>query len=332
MSLPLPQITWYRLPDVTVSTGTIVGLLDALWTAVGQTVDWVGTSLPSTHLWTWSRYQAAGPTTEAIYASAPSGTPMTQTPRIILAGRVTIGTPTMITDTAVASNLMISMNLRGGAFATWDSASPFTSGVFPGFARCAATAANAVGTLVRCYVSEEGWFFNVIQSNTVQYWSFAGALCEPYTNDTTSDAELDNRLYVFATSGGGAACALALNTQAGTADPFAHSVTPGNGHGYTFVPGTGINGNGCVYTSESMNCYRRAATATHYTTLSGAILSSEILWSRITGGEPLGRLREIYYLGSRQGGLTYSNGTDHKLHCIGKNNGAASDAISLLSD
>jgi len=328
LSLPLQTLTFYRLADVTLGAATIVGLLDALWAALPAATDFHGTTLPATHVWPWSRYQNAG-TTEALYTTGvPTSSGLTQSPRFLLAGRVTIGTPTMLTDTATASNLMIGQNLRGGAFATWDSAAPFTSGVFSGLYRATAVGANAVTTVVRCFVSQETIFIQVLQSSTSQYWLWFGAIVEPWTNDTTNDSETDNRVYGMVVSGGAGINTFNLQ-QSGSQCFFTHGTSNGNAHATVFIPNTLTSGSGGQYAAESCFSSVAVATTTQFLTTSSAVLNVPIFAGRDGAGNALGRFREAYFLGSKQGGLTYQVGGADKVHILATNNGAAADAMTL---
>lgn len=325
----MPTLTFYRLPDVTLGAATIVGLLDALWTALPQTTDFFAQSVPTTHQWPWSRYQNAG-TTEALYTTGvPSGSALTQSPRFLLAGRVTIGTPTMLVDTATASNLMVGQNLRGGAFATWDSSAPFTSGVFSGLYRATATAANAVTTNVRVFVSQESIFIQVLQSSTSQYWLHFGAHIEPWTDDTTNDAESDNRLYGMMVSGGGAVCSYKGDGTSPNNDPFVYSGTNGQAHSSCFIPGTLTSGSGGQYTVSCPLIYRQAASSSQFLTVSSAVFNQPVFMGRSAAGNALGRLREVYQLGSKQGALTYQVAGANKVHVIATSNSGAADALTL---
>jgi hypothetical protein len=329
MSWPLPAQSFYRLPDITVSVGTIVGVLDALYSALIQTTDFAGASLPASYQWPWTRYQNAG-TTEAVYTTGiPSGSSLTRTPRIIFAGRVTIGTPTMLVDTATSSNLMLGMNLNSGAFNAWDNAAPFTSGPFSGFIRVAATGANAIGTGIRVYVSQEIVFVVIIQNATSQYWMMAGCPVEPFTSDTATDADSDNRLYGFASTGPGAT---AFSLTAGSSqDMFTYQASNGLSHSFLFKPGTSTSGATGLYNTEAAGLFRRTASATCFQTLSGSIVNQPIWCQQNSGTQLLGRYREIYFFGSKQGGLTYSVSSVNKVHIISSNNSSAADAISLKS-
>lgn len=205
MPLPLPALTFYRMADVFPAANTMAAYLDALFAACSATVDYRGTSLASTHRWTWARYQNAG-TTEAVYASAaPAGTTMTQVPQLIWCGTAAGPTYTGASpdgNTPGANQCSVGINKNGGAYAGYTAALPFTSGQFFGYWRYAASAYNATTTRLRVFISQETVFVQSIQNTaTNQAWCYVGAVGEPYTNDTTVDAESDNRLYGICTSG-----------------------------------------------------------------------------------------------------------------------------------
>lgn len=325
MSLPLPTLTFYRLPDVTVASANIQGLLDAIYSALIQTSDHRTTALPSTHLWTWTRYQNAG-TTEAVYTTAvPSGPSVT--PRIIFAG-ASAGSPTMASpDTFTASNVMVGVNKNSGAFNAWTAALPFTSGQFSGLTRVSGTAANATSTVVRAYVSEEVVFLDIIQSATSHWWVLAGAIIEPWTDDTSGGSvvsETDNRLFGMLTSGGGTALGNAFLSTATSNTFMNHDTGGGNAHGFVLVP----NSTG-IYSVEASSTWITAASTTTTKDLAGKHMAQAVDMVRDGGGAAMGRLREVYRYGSAQGGLTVRDGSTDKLHVVGCNTTSADDAIVL---
>lgn len=343
MSLPLQTLSFYRLPTVTCTGIAINNLLDAIHSALSQTSDFRGASLPSTHLWTWSRFQNAG-TTEAVYTNTPpSGTPMTRTPAIIFAGASGAKTITnaLNIDSYLANSIMVGMNLRGGAYNAWDNnSSPpvqFTSGSFSGYFRCVPVAAllnttTVPSTTVRVYVSQETVLVCVVQGTSLitKSWVMAGAIIEPWTTDTTLDAETDNRVYGILSTGSG-------NPSSGWASGVAandflnHGGASGNSHNLMFIPGTSNSGSTATYAIESELTFRVANTQSQSSTMSGATPTRVIMMGRTSGGAGIGRLRELYHAAAvvdTEPGWT--NGDD-LFHVIGFDSLNADDAFFLRS-
>lgn len=328
MSLPLPTLTFYRLADVTPAAATIQGLLDAIYGA-DYTTDYRARSLASTHLWTKARYQNAG-TTEAVYFAAPSGTPMTLVPKIILAGAAA-GSPTMYVDTILASALHVGINKNSGAFNAWTAALPFTSGQFSGFTRVGPTAINSTATTVRIYVSEEVIVLDIWSSATAHYPVIVGATLEAYTQDTSSAMETDERLYGAVTQGSGASINSAFLSTAGTY--FDHLTSNNSPHAYVFQPNTSS-----LYAAGRDVIMQTAAAVGGEVDSTNAHIGRAITFARSTAtgaqaGAPLGRLREVYFLGAVQGAQTRYSGSGASradlFHVIGTNSGAADDAFAI---
>lgn len=206
MALPLTVPTFYRMPDASPSGTTIVHMLNAVFSTLTSSVDYRGTQLPATHLWTWATGSTSG-SISAIYNTAiPSGSTMTQNPTIIIAGFSGSAAPTMTNafngvEAYTTSSLLVGLVKNGGAYSDWTNSSPMTTGSFTGYSLLGVPAANATTTTVRTYISQDLIFLRIIQAPTTQYWAFAGAIIEPYTsyNDSLSgiarSAETDDRIY-----------------------------------------------------------------------------------------------------------------------------------------
>lgn len=329
MSLPLPAQTFYRLADQSPSAATLAALIDCFYNAFTATTDYRGTALASTHQWTGgARYQNAG-TTEAAYVAAPSGSSMTLAPKILFAGAASAGSATFQTDTFLASGLHGGIAKNAGAYNAWNSATPFTSGQWSGFNRVAPTAANATTTVVRPYVSQEMWVFDIWTSATSHYPVIIGAIVEGRTDDSTT-VESDDRLYgMFSQGSAGAMSSAFLSSISQFLDHV--TATTGSVHGFAFVPGSGS-----VYTCGKKFLLQAAASATTGVDQdqSGAWMGDDIPIARSSSsstnaGRTLGRLREVYVGGAIQGARTLRNGSTDILHVIGYDNNNADDAIIL---
>lgn len=329
MSLPLPALTFYRLADRSPSAATLAALLDCFYNAFTATTDYRGTTLASSHQWTGgARYQNAG-TTEAAYVAAPSGSPMTLAPKILVAGAAAAGSATFQADSFLASGAHIGIAKNTGAYNAWNAAAPFTSGQWAGFNRMLPTAANATATVIRPYVSQETWVFDIWTSATSHYPVIIGAIVEARTDDSTT-CESDSRLYGCITQGSaGAMTSSFLNNGGAFLD---HSTsTTGQSHGWVYVPGSAS-----VYTCGRKFLLQTAASATTGVDQdqAGSWMGDDIPIARtsssnLQAGRTLGRLREVYIGGAIQGARTLRNGSTDILHVIGYDNANADDALVL---
>lgn len=329
MSLPLPTLTFYRLADQSPAAATRAALLDCFYAAFTATTDYRGTTLASTHQWTGgNRAQNAG-VTEAAYVAAPSGSPMSLAPKLLFAGAAAQGSATMQTDSFLSEGVHVGIGKNTGAYNAWNTSTPFTSGQWSGFNRAFPTAANATATVVRPYVSEESWVFDVWTSATAHYVVIIGAIVEARTDDSAT-VESDDRLYGCFTSGSsGALNAAFLNTAGNFLD---HGTgTTGQPHAYVFAPGSSS-----VYTCGRKFMLQTAASASTGVDQdqSGAWMGDDIPIARSSGGalqagRTLGRLREVYVGGAIQGARTLRDGSTDILHVIGYDTLNADDALIL---
>ena len=325
MSLPLQTLTFYRMADVTPAASTLAGLLDAIYTALGGANDYRATALASTHVWTVSRYQNAG-TTEAVYLSAPSGTPMTLTPKILLAGAAAAGSATFQTDAFIASTLMAGVAKNAGAYSAWNSATPFTSGSWAGFNRVAGTAINSTSATVRAYVSQEVIILDIWASATSHYTVIVGAPVEAYTNDTANCTETDSRMYGCFTTGSTSAISSLFLTSPGYLD---HATINSGQHGWVYQPGTSS-----VYTCGRATRLQASPVAGNEMDMASVYIAGAIPIARSTAantqaGKHLGRLREVYVLGSLQAARTLRNGSTDLFHVVGYDSSANGDALAI---
>jgi hypothetical protein len=328
MALPLPAATFVRLADTSPASADIQGLLDAIYTALSATVDYRGTAIPSTHQWVVGRYQNAG-TTECVYLTPPVGTPMGLNPAILIAGAAS-GAPTMLSpDSFSASQLLMGLVRSAGAFSSWTSATPMTSGVFTGFRKAiGATTMNATSTLVRIFVSAETIFFQITNTTgSSQWWFQAGAYIEPWTPYAVAGpgvtAESDDRLYgmwglgtvtldsnwngEIASQVSGASKGMPFMTGANTnGAPFCNVLQPDNTSIWTCgrYSSWGVTGG----ISSSVDGYGKFIA--HPTIMARSSGTS------LTSGTRMGMLRGIYFAGSLQSGRVYRSGATDLYHVV----------------
>lgn len=326
MSLPLPELTAYRLADANPASNDLHGLLEAIHTRLGASVDYRGTALPTTHQWTRGRYQNAG-VTEAVYATRP-GSVMTLDPAILFAGAASASGATFQTDTFLASGCHVGIAKNAGSYNAWDNAAPFTSGEWSGFNRAFPTAANATSTVVRMYVTQETIILDVWTSATAHYFVVVGAPVEAHT-DHIDACESDSRLYGCFTSG--AFVAAASNLLATTSQFLDHvTSTAGTSHGFVFEPGT----------ANIRTCGRNVRAewtpvAGNEVDETGAYVFGEVHIARSTAtnvqnGKRTGRLRDVFVGGLIQGARTRQNALGEDLfHVLGCDSSAAGQAYVI---
>ncbi len=234
MSLTTQQ--WRYVGAQSFASATVAAVLDAAFTLGTKTTYASGSARVegSGSAWTWTgrRYQNAG-TTEATYPLPPTNT---MNARYCLAGAASLPTPnpTMaFSDVAAANILMFSMAKNGGAFATWNAASPFTSGDNSNYVRCWPTTAGTGN--VYLWESQEQMILLVSTASGGVYAIWCGA-GDPETASPAS-AESDGRVYGFAVSGSVAALSTTWWTASTTSGWFDHVTTGAANHCAVFTPG-----------------------------------------------------------------------------------------------
>lgn len=281
---------WQYVGSQSFVAATVAAAYDALY-ALGTAVTYAdgSTRTPgSGNAWTWSRLQVLG-VTEAVYAAPPSGS-LGQ--RVIFAGSASAKTPTMISPDTWATNTgLVSLIKNAGAFNAWDNAAPFTSGEFPGYARCWSTAAGT-GTV---YLWEADGAVMVSFNGT--YLILAGAIIDPGSTDGL-DAESDGLRYGFFVSGAASACDTSWQSNSSNSTFLRHANANGACHGYVLDPGSAT-----VTVVQALTSSRVAMTTTGLKTRSGA-------WQRVplavrsSGAAPndylIGRLREVFLFADSQ--------------------------------
>lgn len=328
MAFPLPALTFARMADVSPSGALISDLLDAVFTSWSAATDYRGTALPSTHLWGVTRKR---PTivTEAVVALPPAGTPMGLNPALLVAGRIANAGTMAAPDASAASGIQVGINKNSGAYVDWSAASPMTSGQFFGYWRGAPTAANAIGTIVRSYISAESIFCQIITSAAVQSWFYVGAVASPYNNDATNNAESDNRLYGMAVSGGTSSVASSWLSTATAAAFLNHSTTASAHHCGVFQPGSAN-----LYAGGRRSVWGTAAVADSLNDSAGwydgeAVEIAKSLGNNANSGNRLGVIRGLFLAGSVQSGRYLRNGATDLYHYVSMNTGAAGDGMML---
>ena len=327
MAFPVPGLTFIRCADTSPAGTTIQDFLDAIYNALSAANDYRGTAKPASHAWTFTRRQVST-VTNAITCEAPAALGLIS-PVVIFAGRTLPGTPTTLTpDTTAASVPLVGVNKNGGAYNSWDAALPMTSGQFSGYWRAGSTGSNAVATILRCFVSQETIFVQVIQTATIQSWVYAGALLQPYTNDTSLACETDGRLYGMVTPGSAGAVSLSWLTT--NSAYFSHSTTANATHAGVFQPNSAT-----MYACGTRTAYTSGGGAVaELTDLSGAYIGDIMDFGRNTAsgqnaGTRLGTLRGVYRAGSVQSGRYLRSGSTDLYHYVSTDTANPSNGLML---
>jgi hypothetical protein len=315
MSLPLPDLTFYRMPDFNSADATGVGLLDAINNSIISAVDYRGVSLPSSHIWTVASSSTA-PTNKCYSYIAPTASGINANFSILIAASDVIVAPTMLSpDTYSINNILLGMNKDGGAMTTWTNTLPMTVGSFSGFVALTPLSAKATTTRARVYISQEAIFINIFTDLATPFWAYVGAMIEPINSysDTKHNyipcAESDDRIYGMTSSGTSTVSPSFLST---SPTLFAHSVTGFQNHFYIFQPNS----------SSILNNMRRRTMATgQYNTneerdLSGNFVLDNFEIVRNTFYR-IGNTRGIFAFGvPRAGQFVIREGSVDKYHLI----------------
>lgn len=217
--MPNPTLHWRKLAPVTPGvSGSIPSALDAIYTAFTAATYYNSAARTpgSGSAWTASRYQNSG-TTEAVYLTPPTSTALAQ--RVIFAGAASgpSPSPTMNTwDAWANAKLLVGINKNSGAFSSWNSATPFTSGTFSGYWGCWRNAFS--GIIVNVYESEESVLISLTYG-TASWLFAAGAIVDPLQTGSGL-AETDGRLYGMMVSGSNGTCSQSFMTESGGGKTF----------------------------------------------------------------------------------------------------------------
>ena len=327
MAFPVPPLTFVRCADTSPAGTTIQDFLDAIYSALSAANDYRGTAKPASHAWTFTRRQVST-VTNAVTCEAPAALGLIS-PVVIFAGRTLPGTPTMLTpDTTAASVPLVGVNKNGGAYNSWDAALPMTSGQFSGYWRAGSTGSNAVATILRCFVSQETIFVQVIQTATIQSWVYAGGILQPYTNDTSLACETDGRLYGMVTPGSAGAVSTSWLTTNSTY--FSHATTGNATHAGVFQPNSAT-----MYACGTRTVYTGGGGATaELQDGSGAYIGDIMDFGRNTAsgqnaGTRLGTLRGVYRAGSVQSGRYLRSGSTDLYHYVSTDTANPSNGLML---
>lgn len=266
-------------------------MLDAIYTLGTSNTYYDGSSRTpgSGSAGTWSRSQPSG-TTEAVYCT-PAVSPIDH--RIIVASRSSSPSPspTMAAPDTFAVNVLVgSIVKNAGAFDSWHAASPFTSGESFGYWKIHNTALTSLTGTMNMWEFREGVAIEVL-SSSANFYFIAGALWDPESPDTVSDAESDGKVYgMMCGNNQFVASGFDSTWLSASAGGLRHQTQASANHSGCFVPNSSTTLNaspiGLLYSSDSNNA------ASLYTT-SGRVVRIPIIYRSRTTSATIGRLREI---------------------------------------
>jgi hypothetical protein len=321
--MSLSPLAWRYVGAQAFASATVAAVLDALYT-LGTAVTYADatTRTPgSGSAWTWSRYQNAG-TTEACYATPPTATLGL---RVILAGAASLPSPspTMATPDAAAINILnCNVIKNAGSFASWNAASPFSSGQTFGYWRMWPTTAG-VGT-VRLYEGTEAVVVLIETASAATYGAILGAILDSESTDLVSDSESDGKLYGIITSGTSANISGTIHT---TSQFLDHSTTASLHHAGIFTPG------GSTLLTMSRRAQANVAmTTTGLKTRAGRFVRAPYDY-RSSAAAPndvaLGRLREISMFSDGKTATKLSSGGTTIGYLVGGSSSTDVDVVIL---
>jgi hypothetical protein len=322
--MAIPEVEW-RYVGSEAYSATIDSVLDAVYSLGTSTTYYdASTRTPgSASAGTYSRFQASG-TTEAVYATPPTTTALAQ--KWIWAGSAGAKSPTMATpDTWATNNLLVSINKGSGAFASWDAASPFTSGNFFGYWKGWDT--NDTSGNAHMWECEEAVMVALARSsNGSVHWHCLGAFINPVSTQA-ADAESDERLYGVGTSGT-SSVTIVTGHPGGNTAWMGHGASNGHTHCGIFDSGAGTITTVKRNTSfSSNNQYSLALRSGDYIYQKNSIPMNK---SSSSAQYCVGVLREMSYFNRATLGQVLSQGGTDIAYVIGEHASSGAEAALLF--
>jgi hypothetical protein len=327
--MSLEHINWRYVGSQSFASATVAAVHDATYTLGIKTTYANGATRTegtgSAWTFTGNRYQNTG-TTEALYPAPPTST---LNGRILLAGAATLPSPnpTMASPDAAAANILLANVVKNaGAFATWNAASPMTSGQTFGYWRVWPTSAGTGS--VYLYEGKDALLV-VVSAGAAAYAWIGGAIGDPET-DSTSDGESDGKVYGQAVSGTNAvwlANWFGATSATTSGFPLVHATGASQTHIGVFTPGGST-----ILTATSLTGGLVAMTTTGLKTRSGRWARAPLLY-RYTAAAPNDgfafRLREVFAFSDETMGRTQTNGATTIGYVAGPSATTNQDALLL---
>ena len=321
--MSLVPLNWKQLPVQSGMTALVPNLIDAINTAFSSNVyiDGSARATGSGVAWTPVVEKFSG-TTEACYFTPPSSS-LGQ--KIVIAGSSRVGlTPTMGSpDTYAANFLHCSLAKNAGNYSAWTSANPFTTGNFFGYWKFWSTSMGGAVS-IRSYESTDGIAIFVHCASDVVTGFIAGAVIDCETSNTSSDSEIDNKVYGIFTTGANSTNGkfqTTSNISLGTAY-LSHNAVNGQQHSGIFLPN-----NSTIATITKQHLFNYSDSTTLFTKSASLVKLPIFMCNSASPYNFVGRLREIWYFRDAVFGNSVTDGAVVNGYLVSGGTTGAADAI-----
>lgn len=292
--MSLDPLNWKQLPVQSGMTALVPNLIDAINTAFKSNVYIDGSARVTGSGVAWTPViEKYGATTEACYFTPPSSS-LGQ--RIIVAGssRTSGLAPTMASPDTYAANFLfcsLQKNVDTGSYSSWTNSSPFSNGDFFGYWKFWSTSMGGALS-IRAYESADGIAIFVHCNSDVVTGFIAGAIIDCETSNTSSDSEIDNKVYGILTTGANSTNGkfqTTSNTSFATAF-LGHNNSNGSNHSGIFVPNDST-----IKSILKQNLFSYSDSTTLFTKSNSLVKLPIFMCSSTSPYYFVGRLREIWY-------------------------------------
>lgn len=325
--MSLQTLQWRQLPirNFTIAStpaGTgVTQILNAVFNLMTSSVYIDGSTRTqgSGSAWTPVKAYVTGSSVEALEFNPPTKTVMSQS--VLLVGRNTLtpagyprstNTVTVTTNEGAFTNGMLNLavakngsanpNTSGkGTFSNWWSSTIYTNGNSTGYA---SFATGSFVNKIQIYESKEAIAFVFNNTAGTTFACVAGAVVDPEQNVTSTDAEVDGRLYGFFGSPRIATFSSLFLDSATPPDFLTHNTSAAQAKAVIFTPQSST-----VITTTLNSTFGIGPTGTSTLnastlTLSGKLVRIPISIKGFTSNQFLGRLRDITAIKNSISGLT----------------------------
>ena len=265
---------------------------------------------------TWAKVQVDN-VTESVYVT-PAGSTLGN--RIMIGGATYTPnpSPTMGVSQSYSANVLFANVVKNaGSFNSWNAENPFTSGQAMGWWSFWQTS-EGTGNV---YLWESKDCVAVLVSNSTgsgMHGFIGGAIIDPESDDTTTDAETDGKMYGLVTSG-----ASQIGTTFHSSGGFLGN-DGSSGRAGVFTPGSGS-----VLTINRITRFNSDVSTTGMKTRSGRFARAAIIMRSSSPDNCLGRLRDIYAFTDSQTPARQTNGGGTVGYIFGSTASSISDCLLL---
>jgi hypothetical protein len=318
----LPHTNWRYVGSASFTPASPAALMNAIYD-LGVATTYHDNSSRTPGLGsagTWEKVVVSN-VTESVYVTPAEDT---LTSRIMIGGATYTPSPLPTVGPGepsyVANTVVVNVVKNAGAFLQWNASSPFTSGQTFGWTRFWQTS-NGTGNV---YLWESKDCVAVLVSNSAgssMYGFIGGAIIDPESDDTATDAESDGKMYGLVASGT-SAIGGEFNSQGAFLE---HSTfTSGPNKAGVFSPGSGS-----VITMQRISRFTGSVSATRLKTRSGKFARVAIVMRSNSPDNCLGRLRDIYVYTDAQVPSIQTDGAGVIGYIFGSSAANLSDCILL---